>query len=325
MERCRRLPNTGESDAIINLIMCTAGPLPARLYYARHVSRISLWMVILTLVVIQNPLLAQSGSARPSALRSFHTKDGVKFTARIVSISTDGKQVVLRTADEIEHPMETTALSLENQIFVRDWIEAQVARQSSGLPAEVKLKVEPAVTKFERRTFTADGRSVTHEEMHEAYRMTVSQPVVPSRVALRVSYLILYWEKIAVYEVADGKRTDWSSLSGRGRVHYRFEKIRLPLNRQAARQERITVPIKIDRLEGETEAERLGHDQLIGIYVRCEDPFGNVVAEFTDLPEAYAKLGWTALNAARQEKPDIPGDSGAVKGVLNLSPEGLKP
>ncbi len=303
--------------------MSTVHTLRTRLLCLHGLNQIRLWLVVSALLVVYLPLSAQTESGAPSAQRTFVTKDGDKFTARIVRLSSDGKSVTLRTSDELDHQMETTSLSLDNQIFVRDWIEAQVAQQSQKSPSQVQLTVEPDVTKFERRTFAVDGRSVTHEEMHESYRLKLNQPTAGSRVALRVTYLILYWEKIAVYEVADGTRSDWSSVSGRGRMHYRYEKVRLPVDRLSALQEKITAPIKIDRLEGLTEAERLGHDQLIGIYVRTEDPFGNLVAEYTDLPEQYAKLGWTALNASRQGE-DISEDSGSTTGVLNLKSADLR-
>ena len=280
-----------------------------------------LWLFVILLIAGQRPLRAQSQSETfiPSARRTFVTKSGDQLTARIISLSSDAKSITLRTPDELDHHMEVTALSLDNQIFVRDWVEAQAVRKSSDAPGQVELTVENEVTKFERRTFPVDGRRITHEQMHQCYRLQLSQPEPATRVVLRAAYLILYREKVAVYEVADGSRTDWSSLGGRGRVHYRYGNFRLPVNRLSALQERNTDPVKIDRLEGETEADRLGHDQLIGIQVRVEDPFGNLVAEFTDLPDAYAGLGWVAINAARQDG-ELVDDSGSATGVLKLKP-----
>ena len=268
------------------------------------------------LITGQPPLRAQTGEApTPSALRTFIIKDGTKLTARIVSLSADGKNVTLRSPDELNHSMETTALSLENQIFVRDWVEAQATLNSSAQPIDVTLTVEPVVTKFDRRSIRVSGRNINHDEMHESYRIKLNQPQGSPRVTLRVSYVVLYWEKIAVYQVGEEKRTDWSSAGGQGRTHYSAEKMRIPVNKVSTLQEKLTAPVKIDRLEGESEAERLGHDQVIGIRIRVEDPFGNVIAKFTDLPEEYERLGWTGLQTLLNEE-SILEDSGAVTGVL---------
>jgi len=283
-----------------------------------------LGMVVLTWLSVLGSLTAQSPPTLPSATRTFATKNGDEFTARIISLSGDESVVTLQTADGIAHRLEATALSLENQLFLRDWIEAQEARQSAPVATRIAIHVEPVVTKFERRHIPVAGHPIKHEEMHEAYNLKLEQAKPTAHVALRVSYLILYWDKIAVYEVDDGRRTDWSSLSGQGRLRYCMGKFRLAVDRDSEFRERMTASIKTDRLEGETEADRLGHDQLIGIHVRAVDPFGNVVAKFTDLPKPFAALDWTTLDVSRRGADAIE-DGDAVTGRLDLEPSQQNP
>ena len=79
-----------------------------------------LWMLAL-LVIVSAPV--QAADREPSEFREFTDKRNQRIEARILSISEDYRQMELERRDGAVFNMPITILSIDDQLFLRDWLE----------------------------------------------------------------------------------------------------------------------------------------------------------------------------------------------------------
>lgn len=161
---------------------------------------------ILSIFVVIIPALVLSAQDA-AGLHEFTDKKGAKILAELLGVSDDRRMMRIRREDGQEFETEIKVLSLDDQQFIKNWMKTA---GSSAMTTDFRLELD--LTKKSGRTTKLDGSSssYTYEMQLFSYEITVRNLSRETLPASRIEYVIVWDDKLPLYEAADG---DWTYSS----------------------------------------------------------------------------------------------------------------
>lgn len=239
----------------------------------RALCRIRFVSAVLILLLGAAPGRAQEPAGE---FHLFNDKDGKQVEARILSISDDKTtmKIVVRAGHEYDIPLER--LSLGDQIYVKQWLEARAL-------AEAKAKAEAMKEELANRKYqvlvTFQKQRETEQLQKEAEKILGSTKVTFSigiknagpdpAPGLTVEYLVLTREGVKATQ--EGDLWKWEPVGGANvQAEYRKEST-TPLEAEQVYEFK-TQPARIDEVFSE-DKELVAGDEVLGIFVRVTNPY----------------------------------------------------
>ena len=234
---------------------------------------------------------AQDAPEPPKAAGAFHSftdKQGRNLKARVVSVASDRKTMVIADESGQTFPLEITKLSLDDQQYLKDWIATQPMLSNYRL----QVDIEKTSAKTSDRVKAGSYRMVTE---YPAYQIKVTNLSRDSLENAVVEYFIVKREKVRIYTDSETGRLTYSSSYDRDDPPEKISEIQplesLGYNRDA---EIVTNPMKVDQVYYEG-SQPYAEDVLLGMIVQIRDDFGNVIGEYRSADAGIKNANWDKL------------------------------
>lgn len=258
------------------------------------IRRVFVVIFSLVLVPLAGSLLAQESAPAPTgAFHSFTDKQGRNLKARVVSVASNRKTMVIADESGQTFPLEITKLSLDDQQHLKEWIATQPLLSNFRL----QVDIEKTSAKTPERKKSGDYRMVTE---YPAYRIKVTNLSRDSLENAVVEYFLVKRERVRIYTSKETGRLT-HSISDRNNPLEKISEIKplesLGYNRDA---ELATNPIEVDRVYEEGNQPQV-EDVLLGLVVQVRDDFGNVIGEYRSADPGIKAVNWNDLKTKAQE------------------------
>jgi len=249
-----------------------------------------MFRIFILLVVLS---IASSLRARedPGEFHRFTDKKGQQVVAKLLDVSDDWQTMRIRREDGEEFETEINVLSLDDQQYIKDWIESRPAKTDYRLEIEISRK-RGAAEKFDRS-------SMTYERRPSEYELTFRNLSRESLESARYEYLMVWRDQVSIGQREDGD-WDYRSIADEGddpvKRAGRGELGELAFNRDVVIT---TDSMEVARvlIDGEVYRE----DEPIGLMVRVLNAEGTVLAEARSGGGKIEALSWD--EAAAFEDP----------------------
>lgn len=212
-------------------------------------------------------------------LYEFTSKAGKKVIAELLTISEEQRMARIRRQDGIEFDLEIISLSLDDQQYVKDWMERRSESVGSTPPApgsgDFRLEIEA-----DKKMVDSDrdrDSSYTYESKKYQYTVRVRNISRQPLAGAKVQYQIVWKEALDLARGFRGRLGVDYSRRGRGesgRARGEKEIETLLFNREA---ELLTEKFSLDSMSYSREVYR--EDKLMGIIVRVIASDGAIIAE----------------------------------------------
>lgn len=212
-------------------------------------------------------------------LHEFTSKAGKKVIAELLAISEGQRMMKIRRQDGVEFELEIVDLCLDDQQYVKVWMETRPEPTATTPPEfsaenfRIEIEADKKVVDSKRNR----DSYYTYESKKYQYTITVRNISRETLPETKVQYLIVWNEALNLSRGFDG---DWGvdysrrDPGGNGRLGGEKEIETLAFNREA---ELITDVFSLESMSYSREVYR--EDKLIGIIVRVLAPDGSLIAE----------------------------------------------
>jgi len=255
-------------------------------------------MNCLPIVILSLLLVLVPGTGRAEVHR-FTNKDGKQIDATLLGISEDWRMVKIKRGDGVEFEIEAVSLSLDDQQYIKDWIETGVER--------VDFRIEISLEKRSLGKDTLATNPYRLESEKTGYHVTVtnlSRETLPEAV---VSYAVISREGVELRRQSDG---DWgyrsvsSSAASDPVAATGTEKITgLAFNREFSFD---TGPAAIESMS--YDGDPLYEDVFLGGIVRVTSPGGTLLAEKRAGTAEVENVRWDEIEPASMDGGDDTSD-----------------
>tara|TARA_R110002096_G_scaffold22070_2_gene71233 strand:+ start:219 stop:986 length:768 start_codon:yes stop_codon:yes gene_type:complete len=213
------------------------------------------------------PLGAQDGAV----LHKFTDKKGQEIVATLLDITEDNRSMLIRRADGIEFETQINVLSLDDQQFIKNWLETRVVEVKTDYRLEIDINRKALNTERHDR-----DEYYEYEQRFSQYEFTVrnlSRETLPEAV---LEYVIVWEENLRVYERDDGTWSyTYSSSSTEDPTLKITGKRQLSEMRFNMESAQLSEEFEINRMHSGGDIYR--EDELVGVIVRVVNPDGVVL------------------------------------------------
>lgn len=227
----------------------------------------------------------------------FTSKDGKQMSAMLLDISDDNRQAMIRREDGKEYEFEIVGLSLNDQQYIKNWLNTRVIEVKTDYRLEIDLD-DTLDLKRHRR----DSR-YTFEQRFVSYKIAVRNLSRETLPAANLEYIIVWKEHVRVYESAE---KGWACLhTGHPTNDTRVKLTGSEALGELAFNRDVNVPtstVEINRalVDGKNYLE----DDLVGIKIRIKDAHGNVLLEQDSAGSKIEQISWEDARALRDAVKD---------------------
>ena len=250
----------------------------------------------------------------------FRDQQGHEMEARVLSLSSDLRQVKIERRDGQVFDLVITRLSLDDQQFLRDWLLQP--RELDPESTRIDLVASRQEITRERTRLKNEVDEIQWESRAFAYEISVNHQNRFPLAGLRLEYCLLsedLVEVMATDPAADpaGDPEDITRLfraPSRGHIEYHFASIELPpllFNREHSVE---TVSLPLDTVSTRGDTREQFEDRGIGILLRLVAADGTVLAESDDLIREHSTLDWAAFSHRRDPREEA--GTGILTGVV---------
>lgn len=238
------------------------------------------------------PSVAAQGS--DGELHEFTDKTGKKILAELLAVSEDRRTMRIRREDGQVFQSEIVALSLDDQQFIKDWMESR-PDDAAIMPAEIDYRLEMEIAKKALGTERHTYRSYDLEQKMQNFAITVTNLSRDSLSGAQVEYVIVWANALDVYLDEDGEWTARFSSSNDfdiSQAEVAAISGILPLEEVAFNRD-ITVTTEeheLNRMMHSSEVYR--EDEFRGIIARIVDSQGRSLQESRVGSAAIDDLTW---------------------------------
>ena len=282
--------------------------------------------IFATLAILSGAALAQDQIENEEDLHRFRDKEGHEIDAKIVSFSSDWRQVQIERADGHRFDLIITRLSLDDQQFLRNWL------LNRELPDPSSLRFDLSLNRLEKSSAKQKLANLVDEATWEAQEVGFQIGVTNlSRLPLanlRLEYCLLVEDAVEVKPTAvrpllsneDQEDIDEATPLWRAKrdkpLHYQFGSVELPPLAFNRVHQVDTASLVRDAITPE-RSSRLGlEDRLVGIMVRVTTGKEVVVAEKADLIRDYAAIDWAVFLNRRDPSETESGTGELVEAMV---------
>lgn len=221
----------------------------------------------------------------------FTSKDGKQISAMLLDVSPDNRQVKIRREDGLEFQYEIVGLSLDDQQHIKDWLKTRVIEVKTDYRLEVD--VDYNATNTERHRLNS---YYTYEQRFGNYDIAIRNLSRETLPAATLEYVVVWRERLSVYESAESGWTYSSSYSStedpKVKISGSKELGEMVYNRDV---EIFTNEVEINRYIYDGKVSR--EDELVGVKIRVKDVYGNILVEEESAGTDIEKLSWDEANA----------------------------
>lgn len=240
----------------------------------------------------------------------FRDQQGHEVEARVLSLSSDLRQVKIERRDGQVFDLVITRLSLDDQQFLRDWLLQP--RQLDPESTRIELAASRQEVTGERTRLKNQVDEIQWESREFGYEISVNNQNRFPLAGLRLEYCLLSENFVEVMAsdpstepTADPEEiTRLFRAPSRGSIEYHFASIELPpllFNREQAVQ---TVSLPLDSVSTRGDTREQFDDRGIGILLRLVAADGTILAEKTDLIREHSTLDWAAFSHRRDPREE---------------------
>lgn len=233
----------------------------------------------LVLVLIVSSVL--SGGIARAEFRDFTDQKGRTMKAELVS--RDGKgNVKLRRTDGKEFSVSPTVFSIDDQAFIRKWIE------SNPVQLQYRFDVEYKTEKLASQRRDFGYKKVKNQEL--AYKIELKNIARNPVGNLKAEY------RVFTRNEADGSYSSYQA----GGFYAGTAEIKGPIRyNEAATVTTLGVPIDTVDYDGAGSRYK---DGLLGFMIRLKDPAGKVVLEFVSPTNTLKGRTWESISPKAELK-----------------------
>lgn len=244
-------------------------------------------------------------SQETSEQHEFTDKSGKSILAELLGVSEDRRTMRIRREDGLEFESEIIALSLDDQQYIKDWLERQASAEAGGGPS-IDYRIEFEIERSSPETTRRGGEPYELEKKMQRFAVTVTNLSREDLVDARFSYVIVWENQVDVVESASGEwlptRNPAGGIGRRAMVGDRDLPV-LAFNRDFVVE---TEPFELNRMMLASDVYH--EDEFVGIIVRVLSPTGAVLAVARNGRSAIDAMGWDAAAALAQPADPIPED-----------------
>jgi len=218
----------------------------------------------------------------------FTSKNGQQISAVLLDVSTDRKLMTIRRDDGQQFQTEITSLSLDDQQYVREWLNNRPVTANYL----IDLKIQRKQSNTRRRNVSG---SLTLESRVFEYEIIVGNRSRESLSGARLEYAVVLDDQITPFDNPGGELS-YRLASGEGTNHVRISGGQdlepIAFNREHTVQSR-PAPIHVLRF---ANSGVLREDELLGVRARLMAADGSVIAEESSGNSALERLDWEAIS-----------------------------
>lgn len=230
------------------------------------------------------------------AFHSFTDKQGRNLKARVVSVASDRKSMVIADESGATFPLEITKLSLDDQQYLKKWIATQPMLSNFRL----RVDIEKISAKTSERVKSGNYRMVSE---YPAYRIKVTNLSRDSLENAVVEYYIVKREKVRIYEDSETGNLTYGNTFKQDDPPETITEIKklesLGYNREIVVE---TNPMTVDQVYYEGSQPYV-EDVLLGMVVQVRDDFGNVLGEYRSADSGFKEKIWDRLKGEATWEP----------------------
>ncbi|MDF1739310.1 MAG: hypothetical protein P1U86_09130 [Verrucomicrobiales bacterium] len=225
-------------------------------------------------------------------LHLFTDKKGNQITANLLGIAEDRRTAKIRREDGMEFTPEIVLFSLDDQQYIKDWMEAEAKLAASETPVpefHLTLKVDHKEESTEKHS----QRSLTLESTPHYFEISVLNTSRETLEGAVLEYAVVWQEDVAIFEDEDEGEWDYS-YTRRDDIGMLVRKNgSLPLETLAFNRD---VKLESDKTPIERVVDSYGdpvrEDLLLGALVRVVGADGQVLAEATSGKSELSAYTW---------------------------------
>lgn len=239
------------------------------------------------IVVAATLLVAARGSATEGELHLFTSKSGQQISAVLLDVSEDRRLMTIRRDDGQQFQTEILSLSLEDQHYIRDWMNSRPVSTNFA----VDLGIQRKQGNTQRRSVTG---SLTLESRTFEYEIVVGNRSRETLSGARLEYAVVLDDQVTPIESPGGDlayslfRRDESNLV---RIAAEVDLEPIAFNREATV---VTHPAPVHLLRYASSGV-FREDELLGVQVRLLAADGSVIAEGSSGTSALERLEWESI------------------------------
>ncbi len=237
-------------------------------------------------------------------LHLFTDKKGNQITANLLEIAEDQKTARIRREDGMEFTPEIVLFSLDDQQYIKDWMEAAaMASASEARAPEFHLNIK--VDHKEASTEKHGTRSIGLESTPHYFEISVSNTSRETLEGAVLEYVVIWEEGVTILE--DKADDDWTYTyprkddeGGLLRKQRSLPLETLAFNREAKLE---TDQTPIERVV-DTYGDAIKEDQLLGALVRVVSADGQILAEASTGKSELTAFTWEKSLAIASVDPE---------------------
>ncbi|MDF1849196.1 MAG: hypothetical protein P1U85_00065 [Verrucomicrobiales bacterium] len=236
-------------------------------------------------------------------LHEFTSKTGKKVIAEVLQVSVDSRTMKIRRQDGNEYDLEIVSLSLDDQQYVKTWMQDRpVTVDSLPTLSSTDFRLELEIDKKSLDTERHKDRIYTYEQRYFQYDVVIRNISRETLVGARMEYAVLWENALEVYKNSLGEWDGRYSSSGpakRARIVGEKEIEDLSFNRDV---ELATESFEQNRML--SSGELFKEDELLGIVVRIVAPDGSVIVEERSGSPAIQDIPWKLASFVEDPEDD---------------------
>lgn len=225
-------------------------------------------------------------------LHLFTDKKGNQITANLLGVAEDRRTAKIRREDGMEFTPEIVLFSLDDQQYIKDWMEAEAKASASEAPApefHLTLKVDHKESSTEKHSVNA----LTLESSPHYFEISVLNTSRETLEGAVVEYAVVWQEDVSIFEDEEEEEWDYryarrDEIGGLLRKQGSLPLETLAFNRDAKLE---TEKTPIERVV-DSYGDPLREDLLLGALVRVVGADGQILAEATSGKSELSAYTW---------------------------------
>lgn len=251
----------------------------------------------LAILLSVSSLLADDFATEQPEIRRFTNKAGQEIEAHTIAVSSSMRTVTIqRPGDDRRFDLEITALCLDDQQYLKEWLRKQPAREPGQL--NLRLEGQPFLTeatreKFEDRIYGGSGTS-----SQVGYQFKINNL---SRIPLldcRLEYVVLVEDRVEIRMGGLDKEAVRWRLRAEGPVIYRSGDIAIDTLKYNTEFNVISATIPHEQIRAGSGSNK-AEDQVLGVLARLTSADGTPLVEFSDVDSRHSHLNWDSFAQLR--------------------------